>query len=167
MDDRKQLWSPWRLEFIQKSSKAKSKACIFCHLPKKGSSSKNLVLYQSKSAFVIMNRYPYVNGHLMVVPHRHIGSYEKITSEEHGEMNYLMSQSIKILKKCVKAQGFNTGMNLGRCAGAGIKGHVHYHLIPRWIGDSNMMPVIANIRLMPEYLKDTYKRLAPDFNKIG
>lgn len=156
------LWAPWRMEFITKVHK-KSVSCIFCTLPKKGNPRKNLVLHQGRGAFVLLNRYPYTNGHLLVIPNRHFNLFEEITDKEHQEMGVLISRSIKALKKGVKAQGFNVGLNLGKAAGAGIEGHLHYHVVPRWMGDSNFMPVVGKTRTMPEYIDETYLKLKKYF----
>lgn len=152
------LWAPWRLTFIAKAHK-KTKGCIFCDLPKKGCNPQNLILYQNQVAFVILNRYPYNSGHLMVVPKRHLASFEKLSIKEHQELGVLLQRSLKALKKVSRPQGFNIGLNLEKVAGAGIKDHLHYHLVPRWMGDNNFMPVLGAIRTIPEHLLATYKKL--------
>ncbi|MBX7149429.1 HIT domain-containing protein [bacterium] len=161
----KPIWAPWRMAFIAKAHKQRG-GCVFCEQPKKGIKASTLVIYQGAHSFVILNKYPYTCGHLMVVPNRHTNLFEDLTAEEHCEMSALVAASIKILKKAAGAQGFNVGLNLGKAAGAGIKDHLHYHVIPRWEGDNNIMPVIGNIRVMPEHLNDTYKKLAPHFKKL-
>lgn len=158
----KRLWAPWRMDFVENVHKYRG-TCIFCDLPKKGLNAKTLVLYKGKTAYVILNRYPYSNGHLMVVPFRHLSRFETLKVEEHMEIGLLVSASIQALKKECKAQGFNVGLNLGKAAGAGIKGHLHYHIVPRWIGDHNLMAVLSDIRTMPEHLERTYNRLKPYF----
>lgn len=152
------LWAPWRMEFIGKAHQ-NSGGCIFCALPKKKPNPKTLVLFTNKIAFVIMNRFPYTNGHLMVVPRRHVGSFDKLINQEHQELGNLLGQCLKVLQKALKPQGYNIGMNLGKVAGAGIKNHLHYHLVPRWVGDTNFMPVFADVRTLPEHLVETYKKL--------
>lgn len=172
------LWTPWRMKFIEaqakkklahtkKKSPAKSSKseCLFCQLPKKGCNDTSLVLFKGKYSFVILNRYPYSNGHAMVIPHRHIDSFEDITADEHAEMAELINQVIKALKIECKVQGINVGLNLGYAAGAGIKDHLHYHVVPRWIGDSNFMSAVGELRLIPEDLKKTYKKLKKYFKK--
>jgi len=156
------LWAPWRMDFILGARKGID-GCIFCDLPKQKKSVKNLVLHKGKKAFVMLNRYPYSNGHLMVVPFRHVADFGKINQQEHQELGSLMGRSITALKKGLHVDGINIGMNLGKVAGAGIDDHVHYHVVPRWLGDSNFMPVIGKARVVPESLKDTYKRLAKCF----
>ncbi|MDO8519733.1 MAG: HIT domain-containing protein [Deltaproteobacteria bacterium] len=156
------LWAPWRMEFISKAHK-KVRGCIFCSLPKKGNPRKNLVLHRGKKAFVLLNRYPYTNGHLLISPFRHFNLFEEITAEEHREMGELVARSIAALKRSVHPQGFNVGLNLGKAAGAGIEGHLHYHVVPRWVGDSNFMPIIGGTRSMPEYIDETYVKLKKYF----
>ena len=156
----KHIWSPWRMEFIEKAGRGRG--CIFCK-----TREKNLILYKGKTCFVMMNKYPYNNGHLMVVPYKHkkeILGLDKVTRDE---LMTLTGESVKILKKILKCQGANCGMNLGKVAGAGIEGHLHMHVVPRWLGDSNFMPVVADVKSMPEYLKATYKKLKPEFDRLA
>lgn len=160
---RKRLWAPWRLAFIKSVHRKKKPGCIFCDLPKKGVGVKNLVLFKGKNAFIILNKYPYTNGHLLVIPNRHLNRMEDLTADEHLELGQLVAKSVSVLGKVVNADGFNVGLNLGRAAGAGIEGHLHYHVVPRWAGDSNFMPVLGDVRMMPQYLADTYKSLARYF----
>lgn len=159
---KKVLWAPWRMPFIEKVNK-KTTAAIFTQLPKQGANSKTLILSFKKQAFVILNRYPYTTGHLMVVPRRRVADFEKLTQQEHLEMMQLVSRSIQALKKEYKPQGFNIGLNLGKAAGAGIEKHLHYHIIPRWMGDTNLMSALANTRVIPESLARTYQRLKKYF----
>lgn len=157
------IWAPWRMDFIRRVHQRRDKKCIFCSLPKKKAGPGTLVLYRGKRAYVILNRYPYINGHLMVVPCCHLASFERLKPEEHQELGMLVGRAIRALKKEYHAQGFNVGLNLGTVAGAGIKGHIHYHVIPRWRGDSNIMPVLANTRVVLEALGTTYQRLKKYF----
>lgn len=158
----KSLWAPWRMKFIL-NARHGMQGCFLCELPKKKQSVKSLVLYKGKKAFVILNRYPYSNGHLMVVPHRHLAQFEELNQEEHKELGLLIGRSITALKKGLRAEGINVGLNLGKVAGAGVEDHVHYHVVPRWLGDSNFMPVVGKARVIPEFLEDTYKRLVKYF----
>lgn len=158
----KSLWAPWRMEFIE-GTRPQPEGCIFCELSREKKSVKNLICHHGKKAFVILNRYPYSNGHLMVIPYRHVGNFEEITPAEHQEIGALISRSLKALKKALNAQGFNVGLNLGKAAGAGIESHVHYHVVPRWIGDVNFMPVVGEVRVLPEFIELTYKKLAKCF----
>lgn len=163
----KKLWAPWRLSYIlgikDKNRSKKSSGCVFCKAQKSSSGPGNLILHKSRNVFVIVNKYPYSNGHLMVIPNRHICNFNQVTSLEHTEIAQLLSLSLEVLKKEFKAQGFNIGMNLGEAAGAGIKDHLHYHIVPRWNGDHNFMPVLGDLRVMPEYIKDTYLKLKRHF----
>lgn len=159
------LWAPWRIEYIISLGKKKSpaKKCVFCTPSKSRADKKNLVLYRGEYSYVIMNRYPYSNGHLMVIPYRHTADFGNLTSEEHQEMGELLSLAAKVLKKAMGAHGLNIGMNLGEAAGAGIREHLHYHIVPRWNGDTNFMPVFADVRLIYEHMSQTYDRLFKEF----
>ena len=140
----------------------KQEGCVFC---KCSTRCDDYVLYEGKSCFVILNRYPYVNGHLMIIPNRHLGGLEELTAEERSEIFDLLDVSVKVLKEAMKPDGFNVGMNLGKAAGAGIAEHVHMHVIPRWEGDTNFMTVVGNVRVVPEDLAVTAARLIPLFEK--
>ncbi len=153
------IWAPWRMEFIQG---IKTSGCIFC----KGALSKSeLVLHKCETAGVMLNKFPYNNGHLLIFPARHTGTMEDLTSQESSDLFSLMQKSVSILKLELKPDGFNIGLNLGRAAGAGIEEHLHFHIVPRWNGDNNFMPVIAETKVMPEYLKSTYDKLKPYFDE--
>jgi ATP adenylyltransferase len=157
------LWAPWRMEFILGS---KQKGCIFCQLPKKKNDRQNLIIYRGKFHFIILNKFPYNNGHLMVVPYRHIKDLSKLTSKENAEMMHLSAVAIKALDKTMHPQGHNLGINFGAAGGAGIRDHLHLHIVPRWIGDTNWMPVLDGTKVMIEYLHETYDRLAPAIRKL-
>lgn len=159
---RKTIWAPWRMDFIIEAQK-KSRGCLFCQIPRLGVSQKNLVLYADKDAYVVLNRYPYTIGHLLVIPKRHVAQFSQIKPKEHQKMGELIASSIKALKKGYRAQGFNIGLNIGAVAGAGIKKHIHYHVIPRWRGDSNCLPILSDARLVSEHIRETYKRLVKYF----
>ncbi len=152
----KTLWAPWRLEYI---TGGKKEGCIFCDKPKEGNDKKNLILYKGETSFIIMNRYPYSNGHLMAVPYRHINNMSELDHKERLELMNLTTKCIEILK-VMNPDGFNIGMNLGTAGGAGIDDHLHFHIVPRWNGDTNFMPLIADVKVMPEYLEDTYETLS-------
>ncbi len=156
----KQIWAPWRIEYIQME---KPEECILCDKPKQKDDIANYILYRGDKNFVIMNSYPYNPGHLMVVPYRHIANLEELTDEERHEHFDIVSQSVKLLKEIFKPSGFNIGMNIGRVAGAGIDDHIHMHIVPRWQGDTNFMPVIADLRVVPEALAETYEKLKGKF----
>ena len=151
----KVLWAPWRIKYITGD---KEEGCIFCKKPKEGNDKDNLILYTGETSFIIMNRYPYSNGHLMTVPYKHTNNFSDLTQEERLELMNLTAKCVDILQ-VIKPEGFNIGMNLGKTGGAGIDDHLHFHIVPRWSGDNNFMPVIGDIRVMPEYLEDTYETL--------
>ena len=156
----KQIWAPWRIEYIQMQ---KPEGCILCDKPKQKDDVANYILYRGDKNFVMMNSYPYNPGHLMVAPYRHVAHLEELTDEERHEHFDMVSRSVKLLKEIFIPAGFNIGMNLGRVAGAGIDDHVHTHIVPRWQGDTNFMPVIADVRVMPEALPETYNKLKGKF----
>lgn len=155
-----QLWAPWRLEYIQSPE---DENCIFCLDDDPVSDSDRLVLVRQKFCYVIMNRYPYANGHLMVAPFRHIDDMSDMEEGEVLEIHQLLIDSQAILREVCGAQGFNVGWNLGRTAGAGIAGHLHMHIVPRWDGDSNFMPILADTRVIPQHIEQTYLLLAKAF----
>ncbi len=156
----KYLWAPWRMEYIKK---AKEEGCILCQKPLENSDTANYILHRGRKNFVIMNSYPYNSGHLMVAPNRHIANLEELTDEELDEHYRLVRQGILVLKQVLKPEGFNIGMNLGRIAGAGVDKHIHTHIVPRWSGDTNFMPVIADTDVVNEALEETYKKLVEKF----
>ncbi len=158
----KQIWAPWRIEYIKGE---KPSRCIFCreHIEDE---ENELVLHQGKFAAVIMNKFPYNNGHLLIYPWKHTNRLEDMEDEETLELFSLIKRSVSILKKEMNPCGFNIGMNLGKAAGAGIDDHIHFHIVPRWNGDTNFMPVVGEVRVLPEHLKSTYQKLYPHFQKI-
>jgi len=141
----------------------KPEGCILCDKPKQKDDVANYILYRADKNFVILNSYPYNPGHLMIAPYRHVANLEELTDEERREHFEIVSRSVKILREVFNPAGFNIGMNLGKIAGAGIDDHVHTHIVPRWQGDTNFMPVIADTRVMPEALTETYKKLKGKF----
>lgn len=151
------LWSPWRMTYIQNDHK--DTGCIFCNALLEVDSPQNLVVFRGAKTFVILNRYPYTSGHLMVVPNHHAGSLGELEPETRSEMMELISQAILVLSVVYRPQGFNLGMNLGEVAGAGIAEHIHMHLVPRWGGDTNFMSTTADTRVLPEALSETYDRV--------
>ena len=150
------LWAPWRMEFILAE---KSKGCIFCWKPKEKEDETNYILYRGEKNFVILNSYPYNPGHLIVTPYRHVSSLEDLANEELWEHFDLVRRSTKVLRRVFSPAGFNIGINIGKSAGAGIDGHVHTHIVPRWEGDSNFMPVTSATKVLPEALASTYQKL--------
>ncbi len=157
------LWTPWRMEYIRSASAEEQPACIFCALPEEGDDERNLILARAGTAFVILNRFPYNAGHLMVASSRHVGEYEDLSEEELLDVQRLLQRSVAALKEEMQPHGFNLGVNLGRTAGAGIPDHLHWHVVPRWGGDTNFMPVLGQTKVLPELLAETYQKLRPRF----
>jgi len=157
------IWAPWRSAFILSK---KEKGCVFCNRLKQKDSIKNLILYRGEKNFVILNKYPYNSGHVMVVPMRHIGTLEKMNGAESSEFFELVRTTVAITKKALKPDGMNLGMNLGRMAGAGVPGHVHMHIVPRWTGDTNFMPVVGKTEVISVGLDVVYKSLSREFAKL-
>ena len=161
----KQLWAPWRSEYILTPEKGE---CIFCEYPKKNKNDdrQNLVLYRGSTCFVMMNKYPYNGGHLLVAPYKHASHIEELKDDELCDMVRLTKLSISCLSKVMRPEGFNTGFNMGRAAGAGIEEHLHMHIVPRWTGDSSFMAVLDEIHVIPEHLLAAYDKLHPVFNGL-
>lgn len=165
--DQKVLWAPWRMVFLEGDAiKTPADVCIFCELLKAKDDAQNLIVARKKHCFVILNKYPYNNGHVMVVPLRHTNDFTSLAKEELAEMNSLAQTMMKTLGKCYNPQGYNTGMNLGAAAGAGIRDHLHLHVVPRWIGDTNFMPVLADTKSMPHHLTASYDLIKKHFLEI-
>jgi ATP adenylyltransferase len=161
------LWSPWRLAYVTGAAAPSPSGCIFCDAAAAPTdSSDSLVVARSALAYVILNLYPYNNGHLMVVPNRHIGSLAAATREELGELMRFTRDAEVALGEAYQPQGLNVGINLGRAAGAGVLDHVHIHLVPRWAGDTNFMSAIGETRVLPEALGATAARLRPIFERL-
>ncbi len=150
------LWAPWRMAYIEVK---KPTGCIFCTKPESGNDREELILYRGEHCFVIMNLFPYNNGHLMVAPYRHTADVVGLTDEEQAEMMRLTRFCVRVLTEAFQPDGFNLGMNLGKVAGAGIADHLHMHIVPRWNGDSNFMPVVGETKVLPEMLGVTYDKL--------
>jgi ATP adenylyltransferase len=158
------LWTPWRMQYIRSSStEEESEGCIFCDLPEAGDDEGSLILHRRSRAFVILNKFPYNPGHLMVAPFRHVGDLAAVDDHELAEASALVRDSVRVLGDGLEPNGFNVGMNLGRVAGAGIPDHVHWHVVPRWDGDTNFMPVLGETKVLPELLEETYAKLKPIF----
>lgn len=155
-----QLWAPWRMQYISKADDPTNAGeCIFCAFPAENNDEERLILLRGDRAFIILNAYPYSNGHLMVTPFHHTSDLNDLDDAEMLEMMALTRQGVNLLKKAFRPDGFNIGMNMGRVAGAGIADHVHIHIVPRWSGDTNFMPVLADVRVIPESLAAVYRRL--------
>jgi ATP adenylyltransferase len=155
-----QLWAPWRLEYVQKAGELPG--CLFC-LAAEGDDEERLVVHRGQAAFVLLNRFPYASGHMMVAPLRHEGDFAELDEREITEIHRLAGQGIGALAQVFASQGYNLGWNLGRVAGAGVVDHVHLHVVPRWVGDTNYMPVLADVKVLPEHLTKTRAKLAKFF----
>ena len=152
------LWAPWRSPYVTKILK-KQKGCVFCRILKQKNDKKNFIIQRTKHCFSVLNIYPYNNGHLMVLPKRHVEDLAQLKRAEREELMDLLEHSQKLLDAVVKPTGYNIGINLGRAAGAGFPGHLHIHVVPRWLGDVNFMPVVSDTRVISQALKSVYKRL--------
>jgi ATP adenylyltransferase len=159
------LWAPWRMEYIQNADKETK--CIFCQKPKESNDKVNLIVYRGEFSFVMMNRYPYNNGHLMVVPYRHTNALDSLSSDEKTELLDLLILSKAALKEVMQPHGYNIGMNLERTAGAGIVDHLHFHIVPRWDGDTNFMPVVGHTKVVSEGLGETWEKLSRVFIQLS
>ena len=155
------IWSPWRLDYILGE---KAEGCVFCDKPAEDDDPDNLILMRGRHSFIMMNRYPYNNGHLMVIPYDHVDSPTGLDPETLFEMMQQVNVCIEVLSEAMHPDGFNVGMNLGQSAGAGIKDHMHIHIVPRWTGDTNFMPVIGDTHVIVEALERCYTELRPRFD---
>jgi len=166
----KRLWAPWRMEYILDDTK--HDVCLFCDVSKKDKNRvnktrdrKNLILHRGKKSFIMLNKYPYNSGHVMVVPYFHTSTFEGLSDDVLFELIKNVEQSTRILKEVLNPDGFNMGLNFGKVAGAGMESHMHIHVVPRWTGDTDSMPIIAETRVMPEHLRKTYNKLVGHFQK--
>ncbi len=157
----KVIWAPWRMAYIKKARK--TAPCIFCAAVRARRDAATLLLHRGAHGFVIMNLFPYNSAHLMVAPYAHVNSVEKLSDQEALDLIHLTNLSLSVLRATVRPEGFNVGMNLGRVSGAGIEAHVHLHIVPRWSGDTNFMPLFAETRIIPEHLRETYRKLRIQF----
>ena len=156
------LWSPWRMEYIVSS---KDEGCIFCDKIADNDDENNHILHRGEKCYVMLNLYPYNNGHLLVSPYRHVPSPEQLEEDELTEMMLMVNRSLKVLRQAMHPNGFNMGINIGKAAGAGIEGHAHIHVVPRWQGDTNFMPALSQTRVIPELLDETYQKLKAAWEK--
>ncbi|MGH2568135.1 MAG: HIT family protein [Bacteroidota bacterium] len=156
----KRLYSPWRSAYIKTfKSEKKSRRCLFCRIAREKKDAKNLVVWRGKTCYVVLNLFPYNAGHLLVVPYKHTAHFEELTPAEHAEAMQTTATCMRALKKLSRPHGYNFGANLGRVAGAGIERHVHFHLVPRWSGDTNFLPILSDTKLVSEDLHKTWKEL--------
>ena len=156
----KTMWAPWRADYIHTP---KADECIFCHAAE---GHDNMTLYNGKATLVVMNRFPYANGHLLVAPHQHVAALDQLDAETSAAVFETVRQAVLILKNRMNPDGFNVGLNLGKVAGAGIAEHLHFHIVPRWRGDINLLTVMADVRVVSEHLHATFERLKPDFELL-
>jgi ATP adenylyltransferase len=159
------LWAPWRMEYIMEAKDSALDGCTFCLLPRGRADRDNLILRRGRRVFVILNKYPYNPGHLMVVPYTHAAGLDDLGPDELTDLMLELRAAIGCLRRGMGPDGYNVGINLGRTAGAGIPHHVHYHVVPRWDGDHNFMPVLAETKVIPQHLLRTYDQLAPLFQE--
>lgn len=162
------IWSPWRSQYIEsfKEKKCKDTGCVFCDALTDKNTEESLLLHRDENTFVVMNLYPYNNGHLMVVPNRHLSDFTELSEIEHAEIMKNVKKAILALKEVMKPHGFNYGANIGKAAGAGIDTHLHFHIVPRWNGDTNFMPVLGEVKLISQDLMITKNKLIKAFEKL-
>lgn len=160
------LWAPWRMEYIEGVDTDDEGGCIFCSKPQERDDQKNFIVDRAKNCFLILNIYPYSNGHLMVVPYNHTTNIGELDSETRLEIMDMIDVVVEAMKNVMRPDGFNIGMNLGRSAGAGIEDHLHMHIVPRWHGDTNFMPVIGCTKVICESLEDTYAKLKKAIEQV-
>jgi len=161
----KQLWAPWRMEYIL-NEVDKHDGCVFCELPEQNQDEKNLILYRTEHCFVVLNKFPYNNGHLLVVPYQHTGNLLDLSDEVLLDMQKTIRKTIEVMHNVLHPHAMNIGMNLGRIAGAGIDEHLHYHIVPRWDGDTNFMPVLTGTKVVSESLRASWQKLHAEFLRL-
>ena len=157
------MWAPWRMRYVGAPDEERPAGCVFCDLPAQDDDKATYILHRGRLAFVIMNLYPYNNGHVMIVPYAHEARLPALASEIVNEMMELTQVTQQVVQDAMRPQGFNLGMNQGCAAGAGIEEHLHLHVVPRWVGDTNFMPAIGDTRVMPQHLDETYELLRAGF----
>lgn len=158
------IWAPWRIDYVV--GKEKEAGCIFCSKPAADQDDDNLIVHRAQGAFTMMNKFPYNNGHVLVSPYRHVGDVCDLGIEENSLLIQELCRAVKVLRKVMSPEGFNIGINLGVCAGAGIAEHLHFHVVPRWNGDTNLMPVLADVSVIPEHLLSTCRKLREGFDTL-
>jgi ATP adenylyltransferase len=157
------IWAPWRLAYVSDAAKDNESECIFCAKPAAEDDEANLIVHRGEHCFVILNLFPYTNGHLMVAPYEHLGQLQALPQETSAEMISLSQRAMDRLEKIYEPHGYNVGFNQGRVAGAGVEHHIHMHVVPRWSGDNNFMPVLADTKVMPQTLAESYAQLKEAF----
>ena len=161
----KNLWTPWRMAYIT-GREGRQEGCIFDRNPDQAHDKDNLILFRDLLTVVLLNRFPYANGHRLVAPQRHVADIVDLTAEENGALMQTIQKSVTILRKHFAPDGFNIGLNIGEVAGAGLADHLHFHVIPRWDGDHNFMTVLAEVRTIPQHIEQTFDLLLPEFQNI-
>uniref|UniRef100_A0A7C4H8Q2 HIT domain-containing protein n=1 Tax=Staphylothermus marinus TaxID=2280 RepID=A0A7C4H8Q2_STAMA len=164
MSNLKILWNPWRFEYVKSTTKSDSN-CIFCKLPNK-SDEESYIVYRGKYSYIALNAYPYNSGHLMIIPYKHVACFDNLNNNELFELIVLTKASTILLRETFNPDGFNIGLNIGRAAGAGVADHIHIHVVPRWIGDTNFMAIIASTKTLPVALSETYSILKNNVDKL-
>ncbi len=160
----KQMWAPWRIDYILDEDR--EDGCIFCKKAASDKDEENLIVHRADDGYIMMNKYPYNNGHLLVIPYKHVPDICELSADENSSLTQGVCRSIEVLRSVMKAEGFNIGINLGAVAGSGMDDHVHYHVVPRWNGDTNIMPVLADVKVIPEHLRSTYRKLKERFSTM-
>jgi ATP adenylyltransferase len=160
----KQLWAPWRMTYIEEPAGGD---CIFCVKDIVGEDHDRLILKRARNVFVMMNKFPYSNGHLLIAPYRHTALMKELSEAENLEIFQLLVLCQNVLNEVFQPEGFNIGMNLGKIAGAGVAEHLHFHIVPRWSGDTNFMPVFSDVRVIPQHLEVTYEKLLDGFSRVS
>ncbi len=161
----KRIWAPWRMDYVE--GKVKENDCIFCSRAAMDDNAENLIVHRGQHAFVILNRFPYTNGHTMVVPFEHQASLEDLDETTRNELMQLTTQTLAVMRNVYNAGSFNIGVNIGEAAGAGIAEHIHVHIVPRWAGDTSFMTTTADTRVLPESLEESYRRLRAEWSKMN
>ena len=157
------IWAPWRLAYVKDASKDIEEECIFCAKPAAGDDEANLIVHRGEHCFVILNKFPYTNGHLMVAPYEHVAAIQKLDADTIAELMSLAQRGMNALETGYSPHGYNVGFNQGRVAGAGVEHHIHMHVVPRWGGDTNFMPVLGDTRVMTQTLEDSYETVRKEF----
>jgi ATP adenylyltransferase len=158
------IWAPWRLEYVKGASEGAGTECIFCTKPEADDDEANLIVHRGELCFVILNLFPYTNGHLMVAPYEHLATLPELDPPTVAELMALSQRAMTVLERTYEPHGYNVGFNQGRVAGAGVEHHIHMHVVPRWGGDTNFMPVLADTRVMPQSLEESYRALRGSFD---
>jgi ATP adenylyltransferase len=161
----KVLWAPWRMEYV--TSENKTKECIFCPGDDRSKDKQRLILSIDGFCIILLNWFPYINGHLLIAPKRHVSTLDALSSEEKIDLITKVEKSIGVLRNVLHPEGFNVGLNLGKAAGAGVEDHLHFHVVPRWSGDTNYMTVFGEVRVIPEHIQKTYQKLLPLFKDFS